>query len=61
MIYDRLTLIIGVDEAVGEAITIIQCNDCGAHADSIDKIVHFPNCELGSSEKWKEFYDGGID
>lgn len=34
-----------------------QCNDCGAHAESISAIQHHPTCKPGESKKWERFYD----
>ena len=35
---------------------IWQCDDCGAYANSKDKIVHYESCQAGESEKWEQFY-----
>ena len=31
-----------------------QCNDCGAHADSKENIVHHDSCTPGESKRWEE-------
>ena len=36
---------------------IFQCEDCGAHAETAEKIVHYNGCEPGSSEKWQRYYE----
>jgi hypothetical protein len=33
-----------------------QCNDCGAHADTKENVVHFKTCQPGESAKWEKFY-----
>lgn len=36
---------------------IWQCNDCGAHADSKENVVHHESCVAGESKKWEKHYD----
>ena len=31
-----------------------QCNDCGAHADSKENVVHHKSCTPGESKRWEE-------
>ena len=33
-----------------------QCNDCGAHADSKENVVHHGSCTPGESKKWEEIW-----
>jgi len=34
-----------------------QCNNCGAYADSPERIKHYKNCKQGESKKWEKFYE----
>lgn len=34
-----------------------QCNDCGAHADSKENVVHHKTCVAGESKKLEEYYE----
>lgn len=35
---------------------ICVCNNCGAHAESPQKIKHFETCQPGEAKKWEKFY-----
>ena len=39
-----------------EEIGVYICNDCGAHARSMDNLRHYPTCKPGESKKWADFY-----
>ncbi len=32
------------------------CNDCGAHAEHEDEVVHYPSCSPGMSARWQQYY-----
>lgn len=34
-----------------------QCINCGAYAETIDKIQHADNCKPGEARKWEKFYE----
>jgi hypothetical protein len=34
-----------------------SCDDCGAHGEHILDIEHYPTCEIGSSNKWQDYYN----
>lgn len=33
-----------------------QCNDCGGHAQTKEKVIHHKTCQSGESKKWEEIY-----
>jgi len=35
---------------------VIQCNDCGAHADTKENVVHHASCKPGESKVWEKLY-----
>jgi hypothetical protein len=35
---------------------VVQCNDCGAHADTEENIVHYDSCVAGTSAHWEKVY-----
>jgi len=35
---------------------VFQCNDCGAHADTIENIPHHDTCSPNESAKWERTY-----
>ncbi len=35
---------------------VIQCNDCGAHADTKENVVHCATCVPGETKMWEKFY-----
>lgn len=41
-----------IDEA-----NIFVCDNCGAYADTIDRINHHSSCRHGESKKWEKFYN----
>ena len=36
---------------------VVQCNDCGAHADTKENVSHYDSCNPGESKKWEDFYN----
>jgi len=36
---------------------IVVCDNCGAHANKIKNIKHYPTCTPGESKKWEAYYD----
>jgi uncharacterized C2H2 Zn-finger protein len=34
-----------------------QCINCGALADTVQEIKHFPGCNPGEAKKWEDFYN----
>lgn len=41
----------------GDYLDIWQCNDCGAHADTVQEIKHYTACLPGELKKWQNFYE----
>jgi hypothetical protein len=37
-------------------LNIYQCNDCGAHADKPENIIHYDTCMPGESKHWEDYY-----
>lgn len=37
------------------------CNDCGAHGEVQDEIVHYPTCNPGESDRWQQWYSESED
>lgn len=37
------------------------CNDCGAHGEVQDEIVHYPTCVPGESDRWQQWYSEDAD
>lgn len=36
---------------------VVCCDDCGAHAAEVERIVHHRTCRPGESRRWREFYE----
>jgi hypothetical protein len=35
---------------------VVTCNDCGAHAETVEQIEHYASCVAGEAQKWEAFY-----
>ena len=51
---------IGPDES-GLDEDIFVCNNCGAHAETIESISHHNTCKKGEAKKWEKFYEENSD
>ena len=37
----------------------VVCDDCGASADTEEKVQHWSTCDAGESERWRKHYEAG--
>jgi len=48
--------IMSAEEVTWVMDDICVCNNCGAFADSPEKIEHHKTCTPGEAKKWEKFY-----